>query len=66
MKRALLAAIAAFATLAAGIGIFQVQDHDIGYAHAQNAPAVAAAPPGKPLPEVSSVDQDAAYFEACA
>ena len=66
MKRALLAAIAASATLAAGIGIFQVQDHDIGYAHAQNAPAVAAAPPGKPLPEVASVDQDAPYFEACA
>ena len=56
MKRALLAAIAASATLAAGIGIFQVQDHDIGYAHAQNAPAVAAAPPGKPIPETASVD----------
>lgn len=66
MKRALLAAIAAIATLATGIGIFQVQDHDIGYAHAQNAPAVAAAPPGKPLPEPSIVDQDAPYFEACA
>ena len=66
MKRALLAAIAAIATLATGIGIFQVQDHDIGYAHAQNAPAIAAAPPGKPLPETASVDQDAPYFEACA
>ncbi|MBN8463874.1 MAG: cytochrome c [Dechloromonas sp.] len=66
MKRALLAAIAASATLAAGIGIFQVQDHDIGYAHAQNAPAAAAAPPGKPVPETASVDQDAPYFEACA
>jgi hypothetical protein len=66
MKRALLAAIAAFATLAAGIGIFQAQDHDIGYAHAQNAPAAAAAPPGKPVPETASVDQDAPYFEACA
>ena len=66
MKRTLLAAIAAIATLATGIGIFQVQDHDIGYAHAQNAPAVAAAPPGKPIPETASVDQDAPYFEACA
>ena len=66
MKRTLLAVIAAFATLAAGIGIFQVQDHDVGYAHAQNAPATAAAPPGKPVPETASVDQDAPYFEACA
>ena len=66
MKRTLLAAIAAIATLATGIGIFQVQDHDIGYAHAQNTPAAAAAPPGKPIPETASVDQDAPYFEACA
>ncbi len=66
MKRTLLAAIAALATLAAGIGILQVQDQDIGNAHAQNAPAAAAAPPGKPIPETASVDQDAPYFEACA
>ena len=66
MKRALLAAIAAIAILATGIGIFRVQDRDIGSAHAQNAPAAVAAPPGKPVPETASVDQDAPYFEACA
>ncbi len=65
MKRTQLAAIAAFVTLAAGIGIFQIQDPGFNFAHAENAPA-AAAPPGKPLPEVASVDQDAPYFEACA
>jgi mono/diheme cytochrome c family protein len=66
MKRTLLAAIAAFVTLAAGIGIFQNQHQSIGEVFAQNAPASAAAPPGTPLPEVSAVDQDAPYHEACA
>lgn len=67
MKRALLAAVAAFVTLAAGIGIFQIQQHGVGDAHAENAPALAAAPPsGKPIPEASAVDQDAPYFDACA
>ncbi len=66
MKRTLLAAIAAFVTLAAGIGIFQNQHYSIGDAFAQNAPASAASSPGTPLPEVSAVDQDAPYHEACA
>ncbi|TXT31252.1 MAG: hypothetical protein FD131_1161 [Rhodocyclaceae bacterium] len=66
MKRTLLAAIAAFVTFAAGIGIFQNQHHSIGEAFAENAPASAAAPPGKPVPEMSAVDQDAPYMEACA
>jgi hypothetical protein len=66
MKRTLLAAIAAFVTLAAGIGIFQNQHHSIGDAFAENAPASAAAPPATPLPEVSAIDQDAPYHEACA
>ncbi len=66
MKRTLLAAIAAFVTLATGIGIFQSQHHSIGDAFADNAPAVAALPPGVPAPEASSVDQDAPYHEACA
>jgi mono/diheme cytochrome c family protein len=66
MKRTLLAAIAAFVTLAAGIGIFQSQHYSIGDAFAQNAPASAASSPGTPLPEVSAVDQDAPYHEACA
>jgi mono/diheme cytochrome c family protein len=66
MKRTLLAAIAAFVTLAAGIGIFQNQHYSIGDAFAQNAPASAVSSPGIPLPEVSAVDQDAPYHEACA
>jgi hypothetical protein len=67
MKRNLLAAIAAFVTLATGIGIFQVQNHGVGDAHAENAPpALAAAPSGQPQPEATVVDQDAPYFEACA
>ena len=66
MKRALLAAVAAFAILALGIGIFQVNNQNIGNAHADNAPPAIAAPPGKLLPEMASVDQDAPYFEACA
>jgi mono/diheme cytochrome c family protein len=66
MKRTLLAAIAAFVTLAAGIGIFQNQHYSIGDAFAQNTPASAASSPGTPLPEVSAVDQDAPYHEACA
>ena len=39
MKRTLLAVIAAFVTLAAGIEIFQNQHHSIGEAFAENAPA---------------------------
>jgi len=66
MKRTLLAAIAAFVTLAAGIGIFQNQQHSIGEAFAENSPPIAAQPSGKPVPEVSVVDQDAPYHEACA
>jgi len=67
MKRALLVAISAIAILAAGIGIFQFQDHGVGDAHAQNAPPVAAAPPAAAAqPEATVVDQDAPYFEACA
>jgi len=66
MKRTLLAAIAVFVTLAAGIGIFQNQHHNFGEAFAENAPASAAAPPVRPIPEVSAVDQDAPYMEACA
>ncbi|WP_310493468.1 cytochrome c [Dechloromonas sp.] len=66
MKRTLLAAIAAFVTLAAGIGIYQNQHRSIGEAFAQNAPASAVAPPTNPIPEVSAVDQDAPYMEVCA
>ena len=39
----------------------------VGDAHAENAPPAAAAPPSAaPQPEVTVVDQDAPYFEACA
>lgn len=64
MKRALLAAIAAAALVAVGVGVFH--DRGVSPAHAENAPVVAAAPPAKPLPEASLVDQDAPYHEACA
>ena len=67
MKRTLLAAIAAFVTLVAGIGLVQYQN--LGAAHAENAPAAAPGnpgTPGRPLPEAAAVDQDAPYFEACA
>jgi hypothetical protein len=65
MKRTLLAAFAAIVTLAAGIGIFQIQHHGVADAHAENAPVAAAPPPDRPLPEASVIDQDAPYFEAC-
>jgi hypothetical protein len=64
MKRALLAAVAALVMVGAGIGVFH--ERTAGDAYAQSAPAAAVAPPGQPLPEASSVDQDAPYREACA
>lgn len=66
MKRTLLASVAAILILAAGVGIVHTRFQNIGSAHAENAPATIAAAPGKPVPEASSVDQDAPYFEACA
>jgi len=68
MKRTLLAALAAFVTLAAGIGLFQSQHYGVGDARAENPPV--AAPPGPTpvpaLPAAAAVDQDAPYREACA
>ncbi len=65
MKRTLLAAIAAVLSLATGIGFLQNHSISMGEAFAQSAPPTTV-PPAKPVPEVSVVDQDAPYFEACA
>lgn len=65
MKRNLLAAIAAFVTLAAAVGIFQSQSPRPGEALAQNAPAIVAAAATQPQPEPSVIDQDAPYFASC-
>jgi hypothetical protein len=64
MKRALLAAVAVLVMVGAGVGVFH--ERTAGDAYAQSAPAAAVVPPGQALPEVSSVDQDAPYHEACA
>jgi mono/diheme cytochrome c family protein len=67
MKRALLAAVAVLVMVGAGVGVFH--ERTAGDAYAQSAPAAAAAvvvASGQALPEVSSVDQDAPYHEACA
>lgn len=66
MKRTLLASVATVLTLAAVVGVFHTRFQNIGNAHAENAPVTIAAVPGKPIPETSTVDQDAPYFEACA
>ncbi len=66
MKRTLLAAVAALAVLAGDIGVLQSKPPSIKEAFAQNAPVLAPAPEAKPIPEVSVIDQDAPYFEACA
>jgi len=66
MKRTLLATIAFLVTVAAGIGILQNRPPSISEALAQNAPAAAVTSPAKPTPEISVVDQNAPYFEACA
>jgi hypothetical protein len=63
MRPALLAAIAVLLILAAGSTFVRIQHG--GTARAQTVPAHAPAPT-KALPEVSVVDQDAPYREACA
>ncbi|WP_301102762.1 cytochrome c [Propionivibrio sp.] len=65
MKRTLLAAFAAFLVVAVGITSVQIQSQSDGIALAGEAPAGAAAS-GNALPEISVVDQDLPYHEACA
>jgi hypothetical protein len=66
MKRTLLASVAAVFILAAGVGIVHTRFQNFGNAHAENAPVTIVAAPVKPIPEASSVDQDAPYYETCA
>jgi hypothetical protein len=67
MKRTLLAAVTAVAIIAAGALVLQTQTPQAGNAFAQNVAAnPVTAQAAKPIPEASSVDQDAPYREACA
>ena len=59
MKRALFAAIAASALLAAGVGVFH--NLSVNDAQAQNAPVDVVVASGQAVPELGIVDQDAPY-----
>src|SRR5918992_5963557 len=60
-RRAIVAA-----ALCVGVGAVLVTRMPAAPQPARAAEAVTAAAPAKPVPEPTSVDQDAPYFEACA